>query len=280
MSNNNRSSLLALVLLFVIVLSACGGAFDEKVTVPADAGDSASDDGAAEANDSAEPREADTGSADSTTVPETSPPTTFEAEPAEVAPEQVAQLRKVVEEVVTDLAPGTDSDQCVLDGLVADPELLESALQLEVSQSAAGLPLQSQLVLYRLLLDCAGPELVGAEVGAGFAEGAGLATTPGELSECFGAELVAADGPLVLAGLVAIGEDLAPPSETRDPLVSTLSTCVPAELLIDFAVDELSEDVTFTDALDVACIESANTGDVSTAGIWEAFIDNPELDFT
>lgn len=275
MSRIDRSLFLCLFLLFAGFLSACGGAFDEKVAVPAEGG----------GGTTVEADEPDAGG--DTTAPTTVPaaPTTVAAttvvpETVEIAPEELAQLRKVVEVVVDDVAPAADADQCVLDGLVQNPDLVEAALQLEINQSVAAIPLESQLALYRLLVDCAGPELVGSEVGAGFAEGAELEVAPGELSECFGAELSGPDGPLVIAGLVAVGEELAPPPESREPLVNTLSTCVPAKLLIDFAVAELADDVTFTDALDLGCVDSSYTGEVSTAGMWEAFLDNPELEFT
>jgi len=80
--------------------------------------------------------------------------------------------------------------------------------------------------------------------------------------------------------MIAVAEENPPPEVAREPLVATLSNCVPALFVTDVLVAELTSDPTFVEAADLECIEARYSGSSLLDPMWAAYIDSPSVSFS
>lgn len=215
-----------------------------------------------------------TGSADSDdSDDETSPtPEGINAEMPEG--EDAAVVSSVVSGAVS-----PEVEACVVAGAIKNPSLLATMITSGSDTDFSQLSDDDQVTLLELAVECGGPELMASYIAEGFAESSDFDAPPG-MADCFAKAISDDDGSLVMAGMIAIGEEVAPAEESKVPLVDTLTECVPASFLSSTIVTELAEDPAFVDAADTECIDAAYADDDSIRPMWVAMVDDPSAEFS
>lgn len=184
-------------------------------------------------------------------------------------------------EAVSSLISGdipADVEACVIVGAIGDPPLLAALITAGDDAELSDLEFEDQLALFELAVECGGPDLTGQFISDGFADGSGVDAPP-EMVDCFVEKINRDEGALIMAGMIALGDDVAPPEQTKGPLVDTLTNCVPASFLASTAVSELADDPTFVEATDTDCIDAAYADNSLTRPLWVALVDDPGSDF-
>lgn len=184
----------------------------------------------------------------------------------------------VVSSVVSG-AVSPEVEACVVAGAIKNPSLLATMITSGSDTDFSQLSDDDQITLLELAVECGGPELMAGYIAQGFAESSDFDAPPG-MADCFAKAISDDDGSLVMAGMIAIGEEVVPAEEAKVPLVDTLTECVPASFLSSTIVTELAEDPAFVDAADTECIDAAYADDDSIRPMWVAMVDDPSAEFS
>ncbi|MEM7340857.1 MAG: hypothetical protein AAF467_19525 [Actinomycetota bacterium] len=169
-------------------------------------------------------------------------------------------------------------DQCMGAELLKQPSVALDLVTAGSNPQLDALSLDTQLAVFEILGDCAGPELLGEFFAAEFARGADMVETSDELGACFGQAATDDDGPYMMVGLATIGDDMAPRPEAQPATIDALTECVNGSVIADSLLENMTSDPTFAAAADLDCISSSYEN-ADLRPLWTAFVTNPNADF-
>lgn len=188
----------------------------------------------------------------------------------------------VASAITGDVPPEVEA--CVGRALLGEPTVLADILLAGDDFVVTDLAFDDQVRMAEITIDCSGPDLIGEFLAQGFTEGFADASgtvepPPPAMIDCFTDRFGQADGPLVMVGFFAVGEDMVPDPSAQGPLVDTLTDCIPGSYLAGAALGEFAADPTLAAATDTACINTAFDDDPEALRpMWEAFVANPNSD--
>jgi hypothetical protein len=168
-----------------------------------------------------------------------------------------------------------EAEACVLDELANDLGLLGTVM---MADEFSDLSDADQAEVVKISFACTEPGVMAGFMVQSFNEGSEL-EAPDEMGTCLEGKLSGPEGELVILGFIAVGNEEQPLSEARQPLIDTMSECLPGSLFADVISQSLGEDPTMADALDPVCVEDGYSTPGSMDSFWAAFVDNPALDF-
>ena len=133
------------------------------------------------------------------------------------------------------------------------------------------------MAVFELTSDCDTSETLGQFFSEGFAEESGEDPPP-EMTECVTTALHSDDGPLIMAGFLAIEAERQPAPASRTPVIDFLTECVPASFLAETIIADAGADPQMDEAVDRACVTDAYADPALARPLWETLVDNAGFD--
>lgn len=174
------------------------------------------------------------------------------------------------------------SEQCMLDGLLAEPDLLGAIITAGPDADVADLSEPDQLAAVELGLSCVTAEEISASIQAGFDADVASQALAGEAADCVGTRLTDDSDPdrtQLLLALVAVGDDQLPTPEQGTLLTALMVECIDAGFLVDATLASVVDDPLLATAIDRGCLDSAIDNEAYMERFWGLFVANSDTEF-
>ena len=271
-----RSSILTLVTVLGLVASSC--ADDAGLDLSAISDDLSNQDEPAISGDDASPDEDSQPIQDAPDVddgPDDDPPV---KEPLESdAKDGSATLSSFFEGGVS-----TASEQCMVEGLLADPDLLGAVIAAGPTAEISEMSVDDQVAAVSLGLSCITTEELSESIQANFDADLASDSLAGDAADCVSSRLTDRANPgrsQLLLAFVAVGEDRPPTREQGDLLVALMVDCIDPAFLVDATLASVVDDPLLATALDRGCLDAAVGNDAYLEQFWELFVANADVEF-